>query len=87
MHLSRTVYHYKPNLQKDAAVINTLLELAEKYPRYGFDKLFQVIRRQGHIWNHKRVHRVYCLLKLNFRRKGKKRLPVLPGGLSCKYEF
>lgn len=75
LHLSRTVYHYKPNLQKDDAVINTLLELAEKYPRYGFDKLFQIIRRHGHRWNHKRVHRVYCLLKLNFSRKGKKRLP------------
>jgi len=51
-------------------------ELAERYPRYGFKKLFQVIRRQGHVWNHKRVHRIYCLLKLNFRRKGKQRLPV-----------
>lgn len=49
---------------------------AERYPRYGFKKLFQVLRRQGNIWNHKRVHRIYCLLKLNFRRKGKQRLPV-----------
>ncbi|EJS93224.1 Low calcium response locus protein T [Pectobacterium wasabiae CFBP 3304] len=49
---------------------------AERYPRYGFKKLFQVLRRQGNIWNHKHVHRIYCLLKLNFRRKGKQRLPV-----------
>ncbi|MGD1730049.1 DDE-type integrase/transposase/recombinase, partial [Klebsiella pneumoniae] len=27
-------------------------------------------------WNHKRVHRIYFLLKLNFRRKGKQHLPV-----------
>lgn len=50
--------------------------MAERYPRYGFPKLFQVLRRQGHPWNHKRIHRIYCLLKLNFRRKGKQRLPV-----------
>ncbi|GAA0516883.1 hypothetical protein GCM10009414_28120 [Tatumella terrea] len=49
---------------------------AERYPRYGFKKLFLVLRRQGNTWNHKRVHRIYCLLKLNFRRKGKQRLPV-----------
>ncbi|MCH5485894.1 IS3 family transposase, partial [Salmonella enterica subsp. diarizonae serovar 16:z10:e,n,x,z15] len=47
-----------------------------RYPRYGFPKLFQVLRRQGYQWNHKRNHRIYCLLKLNFRRKGKQRLPV-----------
>lgn len=49
---------------------------AEHYPRYGFKKLCQVLRRQGSSWNHKRVHRIYCLLKLNFRRKEKQRLPV-----------
>lgn len=31
---------------------------------------------QGNEWHHKRVHRIYCLLRLNFRRKGKQRLPV-----------
>ncbi len=54
----------------------SIRQAAERYPRYGFKKLFQVLRRQGHVWNHKRVHRIYCLLKLNFRRKGKQRLPV-----------
>ncbi|WP_431225324.1 IS3 family transposase [Serratia sp. L9] len=74
--LSRTVYFYQPDTRRDEPVIQVLTELAERYPRYGFKKLFQMLRRQGNAWNHKRVHRIYCLLKLNFRRKGKQRLPV-----------
>ena len=70
------MYFYQPDTRRDEPVISALTELAERYPRYGFKKLFQVIRRQGHAWNHKRVHRIYCLLKLNFRRKVKQRLPV-----------
>ncbi|HAT3652543.1 TPA: IS3 family transposase [Raoultella ornithinolytica] len=72
--LSRTVYHYQPDTRRDESVINALTEVAERYPRYGFKKLFQVLRRRGNVWSHKRVHRIYCLLKLNFRRKGKQRL-------------
>lgn len=74
--LSRTVYFYQPDIRRDEPAIHALTELAERYPRYGFKKLFQVLRRQGNTWNHKRVRRISCLLKLNFRRKGKQRLPV-----------
>ncbi|ENG8419669.1 IS3 family transposase [Klebsiella pneumoniae] len=76
LNLSRTVYHYRPDTTRDEPVIVALQAVAERYPRYGFPKLFQVLRRQGYPWNHKRIHRIYCLLKLNFRRKGKQRLPV-----------
>lgn len=67
---------YQPDTRRDEPVILTLTELAERYPRYGFEKLFQLLRRQGNAWNHTRVQRIYCLLKLNFRRRGKQRLPV-----------
>ena len=73
--ISRSVYRYEPDGSKDDAVISAIQEIAERYPAYGFGKVFTVLRRAGHPWNHKRVYRVYCALNLNLRRKGKKRLP------------
>jgi putative transposase len=52
-----------------------LQDLAFKHPTYGFRKLFAYIRRSGNEWNHKKVYRIYKLLKLNRKRKGKRRLP------------
>lgn len=75
LNLSRTVYRYQPDMAHDEPVIIVLQELAERNPCYGFSKVFQFLRRQGHMWNHKRVHRIYYLLQLNIRRKGKRRLP------------
>jgi putative transposase len=53
-----------------------LQELAFKHPSYGFRKLFAYLRRSGRRWNHKKVYRIYKLLKLNKKRKGKRRVPA-----------
>ena len=75
MRLSRSVYGYRPNKSRDEEVIKALESAVDRYPRYGFGKLFLILRRAGYTWNHKRVYRIYCELTLNIRRKGKKRLP------------
>lgn len=69
------MYGYQPKESDDELVIEALVRLAEKHPRFGFGKLFPLLRREQPMWNHKRVLRVYRALKLHLRRKGKKRLP------------
>jgi putative transposase len=68
------MYYYKSQ-KDDTEVIEVLQDLAFKHPTYGFRKLYAYIRRSGKQWNHKRIYRVYKLLKLNRKRKGKRRLP------------
>jgi len=75
MGLSRTVFTYKAVKKDDHLIEKHIKELATKYNRYGFRKIFHKIRAMGFTWNHKRVYRVYCFLKLNLKRKPKKRLP------------
>lgn len=70
------MFLYQPYTGRDEPVILGLAVMAERYPRYGLKKLFQVLRRQGNTWYQKLVHRIYCLLKLYFRHKGKQRLLV-----------
>jgi putative transposase len=73
--LPRSQFYYRSS-RDDLDVIDALQDLAFKHPSYGFRKLFAYIRRSGKSWNHKKVYRVYKLLKLNKKRKSKRRLPA-----------
>ena len=67
---------YQPTVDwavKDAPVIDALNTIIAKRPRWGFWKCFKRLRKDGKPWNHKRVHRVYCDMKLNMKRRTKKR--------------
>jgi putative transposase len=62
--------------RRDAPVIAALTTLVGAKSRWGFWKCYDRLRLDGHPWNHKRVWRVYCGLRLNLPRRTKKRLPV-----------
>ena len=75
--LSRTA-HYKPpvsRIERDAPVIDALQDVVDKHTRWGFWKCFDTLRLNGAWWNHKRVHRVYCALRLNLPRRTRRRIP------------
>jgi putative transposase len=60
----------------DEPIVEALSELAMRHPELGFGKFYTMLKAAGHGWNHKRVHRVYCSMKLNKRRRYKRRLPA-----------
>ena len=73
--LNRSSLYYTPKVKDDNEIIEQLSELSEKHRGYGFDKLYKRLRILGYSWNHKLVYRVYCEMKLNLKRKHKKRYP------------
>lgn len=75
--LSRTAFYQPPvpASRRDAAVIAALTDAVTRYPRWGFWKLYDRLRSEGCPWNHKRVHRVYCALRLNLPRRTTRRVP------------
>ncbi len=73
--LSRSVYRYQAKKTDEPQIEQVLCQLAEQHRRWGYGKMIDYLKHQGYSWNHKRIHRIYCALALNLRRKPKKRLP------------
>lgn len=81
--LAKSLYYYE-SVKDDSLVMNKLKELVEQKPTRGFWYYYGRIRNEGLKWNHKRVKRVYNLMKLNLRRKHKRRLPQRIKGALCQ---
>jgi putative transposase len=75
LNISRSVFRYQHKRPDDSELQKELLELAGRKPRWGYGKMLAYLKRDGYGWNHKRIRRVYCELRLNLRVKPKKRLP------------
>ena len=75
---SRAAYYRPPppRLERDASVIRAFNALVERFPRIGFWKCVDRIRKHVFPWNPKRLHRVYVAMRLNLPRRTKRRLPI-----------
>lgn len=76
MKLPRSRFYYCEHPRQDQHIEQELLRQAEEDVSAGFWKMQKTIRKKQLPWNHKRVHRVYTKLKLNIRRRAKRRLPA-----------
>jgi putative transposase len=74
--LPRSSYQYQKKPKDDGAIQNALTEVVSKHPTIGFWQSYYRFRNRGERWNHKRVRRIYREMKLNVRRRAKKRLPA-----------
>jgi len=73
--LPRSVMMYQKVPKDDSSLIEALHQLVSKHPAIGFWKCYYRLRRKGFDCNHKKLYRVYTLLRLNVRRRAKRRLP------------
>ncbi|MGO4549478.1 IS3 family transposase [Lysobacter sp. 2RAF19] len=75
--LSRSAWYAPPAdwTVRDAALIAALARLVEAKPARGYGKCCQILNKSHPQWNHKRIYRVYCAMKLNLRRAARRRLP------------
>lgn len=74
MLLERSMYYYT-SVKDDSEVESKLRYYAGKLPARGFPEYYNRIRKEGLIWNHKRVRRVYKKLHMPQRKKVKRRIP------------
>jgi putative transposase len=69
--LSNSSLRYRSRRPAAEELRRRLRELAAERPRYGYQRLWVLLRREGRVVNHKRVYRLYCEegLKLRKRRR------------------
>lgn len=75
MGMSRTTCQYQAKKKDDKDIQDALMALATKHVAIGFWQCCYRLWNKGFQWNHKRIYRVYTDMKLNIRRRAKRRLP------------
>ena len=74
--VSETCFRYSlTRADENEQIADLLIGLTKARKTWGFGLCFLSLRNvQGHVWNHKRVYRIYRALELNLRIRPRKRL-------------
>ncbi|MNS81836.1 IS2 transposase TnpB [compost metagenome] len=75
--LRRSVWQYKSR-RDDSALLERMRQLATERPRFGYRRLWAMLRREGTLVNRKRVYRLYRQEGLKIRKRSRKRLAAVP---------
>lgn len=74
--ISRTTCQYQVKRKDDTELQDALTALTNKHAAIGYWQCCYRLWKKGYTWNHKKIYRVYTEMKLNIRRRAKKRLPA-----------
>ncbi|WP_416365316.1 IS3 family transposase [Sphingobium sp. JS3065] len=66
-------YHYKSRRTDPAAIKKRIKAICETHVRYGYRRVYYILRREGWVVNAKKVYRLYRELGLQLRNKTPKR--------------
>ena len=73
--ISRSTCQYTSKSKDDSELQQALTALTDRHAAIGYWQCCYRLWNKGYNWNHKRIYRVYTDMKLNIRRRVKKRLP------------
>ena len=63
-------YHYKSRRTDPAAIKKRIKAICETHVRYGYRRVYHILRREGWVVNAKKVYRLYRELGVDRRAKG-----------------
>ena len=70
LELDRSSVRYRSRRPDDTAIRTRLREIAAIRRRFGYRRLHILLRREGHLLNHKKLRRLYAEERLQVRRRG-----------------
>jgi putative transposase len=76
LRLQRSTFNYQARPDRNAGLVEEVHELAQRHPRYGYRRVWALLRRRDRWVNRKHVHRLWKRAKLQVRKVTRKRGPA-----------
>lgn len=74
--MSPSALRYQPAPDRNQALRERILALAQRHRRYGSSMIYLKLRQEGQVVNHKRVDRLYAEAALQVKRRKRKKIPI-----------
>ena len=74
--MSASSYRYEPAQDRNGALKEKIIALAQRHRRYGAGMIYLKLRQAGEVVNHKRVDRLYTEAGLQVKKRRRKKIPM-----------